>query len=97
MRLPDFDRTQMPEERRLDVRGPTNVFSGMIPTGLEELLAENPQGHVQHSAWNFCGYIKFIGDGFMEEVWCFKSPVAWFAAHTIKALVAEVNNEFGWD
>src|SRR2546423_8251805 len=52
-----------------------------------------------HAAWDFHGTVWYDPDRgrFCELVHRYRAPVGVYAAPTLKELMAEVNDEWGWD
>ena len=63
----------------------------------EDLIRDCPDRLLDHSAWDHYGYIWFVGDGFLQEVWQHGRPIAWHVHKTLAELVREVNDAWGWD
>lgn len=61
--------------------------------GAREAIDNGAQ--MQHSAWNFVGYISKNGDVYEEQVWQYHSHVKTVTAPSLDELVADVNHQFG--
>ena len=73
-------------------------FDHSIDEGFEDALKEKPNVLCgQHSGWNFCGYVWFDGTNFVEQVWQYHTPVEEVAAPSLKELMENVNEKYGWD
>ena len=68
-----------------------------IDSGVEKFLKETPNSYIQHSAWNFHGYVWFEAGKFTEQVWRYKFPQTEISAETLEALMEAVNSEFGME
>ena len=75
----------------------TNFDHSVSANVAAELVAQPNKICAQHSGWNFCGYAWWDGENFQEEVWVYNSPVKTVQAPNLEALMAIVNEEFGWD
>lgn len=51
--------------------------------------------YAQHAAYNFCGYIWFNGEVFIEEIWVYHKKVEVLENKYILELIREANNEYG--
>lgn len=81
----------------LGVLGPgiSNYDGGSITEGLEERLKAG-KVIAQHSAWEFCGYVYWDGERFVELVDRYQETVAAYTADSLRELMAEVNDDWGW-
>ena len=83
---PDWPKTDL---------GMSNL-EGIIDDGLEDALRRGEIG--THSAWRFCGSAVWFEDGeFHEEVWQYHAHIATVSAPSLRGLMDEVNNRFGWE
>lgn len=71
-------------------------FDHIIDMDIVKLLQDNPNGiHAQHAAWNFCGYIWFDGENFIEEIWQYRQLIETRANEDINELISSINAEYG--
>ena len=72
-------------------------FDGVIEDGMEEGLKE-PGTYGKHCAWDHYGKVWWDAEEgvFKEEVWNYRVPVAVMSAPTLRELMENVNNEWGW-
>ena len=71
-------------------------MDGRIDKGFEENL-RTKEFYGQHSAWDFCGYAWFDGAKFHEEVWVYGGHIATISANSLKELMNEVNDKYGYE
>jgi hypothetical protein len=74
-------------------------FHDEIDDDLEDALRAGMTG--RHNAWNFNGLVWF-GERDGHGMFCEVVHVSWqrcdaFAAPSLRELMTEVNNEYGWD
>lgn len=50
----------------------------------------------RHAGWNFNGTVWWDGSQFCEAVWQYHSHVATLTAPTLRELMTDVNDEYGW-
>jgi len=73
-------------------------FDCEIEDGFEEALRKEPNKVFgRHAGWNFNGLVHFDGEQFVERVHVYGSMQEEIKADTLKDLMDEVNNEYGWD
>jgi hypothetical protein len=60
-----------------------------------QLIVESGEAYSQHAAWNFCGHIWHDGTQWVEEVWVYKSLVETLRNDDLRALIDEVNFNYG--
>jgi hypothetical protein len=82
---------------------PQNVHAGLsnfdheVPDGLEDHL-RSERVFTRYAGWNFNGLVWLDAEGsFSCQVWTYHTPVATVRAATLKDLMVEVSNEWGWD
>ena len=70
-----------------------------IDDGLAEALRANPRARARYSGWNFCAYVwvEPDDDHFSCEVWRHNEPVKTIRRSTLRDIMTDVSNEFGWD
>jgi len=72
-------------------------FDRSVDPGLADDLKAGMRA--QHSAWNFCGEVRWDAERelFTETVRRYRAEVGQFTAPTLEELMAEVNDQYGWD
>lgn len=66
-----------------------------IDEGLEDDLRNGLVG--THSAWEFNGTVWFEDEMFHEEVWRYHFHIETVSAPTLRELMKEVNDRYGWE
>ncbi|WP_280319973.1 hypothetical protein [Nocardia wallacei] len=65
---------------------------------VRELSAAPGELCAQHAAYSFCGYVWMLPDGrWVDQVWRYRTPVADYVGDTIEAVIAEANDNHGYE
>jgi len=73
-------------------------FDNSIKDGLEKLLIENEAvGYSGHAGENFYGHVYYIDGVFKEDIWSYGIIVATMEATSLRELMNNVNDVYGWD
>jgi len=86
----------MSEEHRNDCCG--SVMSncdGLVEDGADKIL-KSRKCHGEYPEWNFFGHVWWENELFHCEVMCYGSHVQTISAGTLKELMADISDEYGW-
>lgn len=75
----------------------SNLNHSLDSNIVANLRADPNENYAQHSAWDFCGYIFKVDDGWTEVVWRYKSPVVAYRHDDLAELIEFVNSVWGYD
>ena len=66
---------------------------------MEQWLRDHPGEECQHSAWNFCGFVSYDAETqlFEERVMVHGVQQEVETCDTLKGLMKQVNDIYGWD
>lgn len=60
-------------------------------------LINNPGKELEHTAWNFCSYVRYENNKFKATVMRHHNVVAEIEDDDLIKLISETNNKFGAD
>ena len=73
-------------------------FDHDVDDGFEQELRKSPAAVFgRHAGWNFNGRVWFDGESFCEEVWVYGVIQGIVKSDSLKELMKEVNDTYGWD
>lgn len=72
-------------------------FDNFIEDGLEQKLIEaEGTGYSGHAAWDFYGHVYYSDGVFKEDVWIYGVKQITMEANSLRELMNNVNDVYGW-